>query len=292
MEIVEHRSFGRAATVLGMTQPALSRRIAALERDLGVSLFSRARRQIELTAEGTVFAREAIAVLAQAATAERVVRDATVGTTVHIKIGTRSISRFAIVPRAIRRLRERRPDISVSLIDPSFGSQIELLRKAAYDVTIIRGPVNLDPTLRSERLRTDPLVAALPDNHRLASRRTIDIRELAEEPFIELATYRAYGFKELVRGACANAGFIPNLLFEVDSTDALVIAVAAGMGVALMHDASADIPIEGIVFRPLRPKVGEIDLHAVWRADDRNDALAPLLHCFKQAAGSIKTKTV
>src|ERR1700676_3634855 len=94
--VVEHRSFGRAAAALGMTQPALSRRIAGLERGLGVSLFSRARSQIELTPPGERLAREAPAVLAQAAIAQRVLQEASHGSKGHLRIGTRSAARFAL----------------------------------------------------------------------------------------------------------------------------------------------------------------------------------------------------
>src|ERR1700685_2811135 len=79
MAIVEHRNFGRAAKVLRTTQPGLSRAIAALERHLGTRLFSRARRQIELTAAGELLWREAPALLAHAASAQRVMREAVSG---------------------------------------------------------------------------------------------------------------------------------------------------------------------------------------------------------------------
>jgi DNA-binding transcriptional LysR family regulator len=285
MGIVEHRSFGRAADALGMTQPGLSRRIAVLERDLGMSLISRARRQIELTAAGDVLAREAIAVLAQAANAARVLRETSHSTKSHLKIGVRSISRYVVIPDAILRLCAAYPDLSVTLSDPVVGPQVEHLRKGAFDLTVVRGPVNLNHGLRNERLRGDPLVVALPDGHHLAGASAIDVAELREEPFVEIALRRAYGYKELVRGVCANAGFIPNVVQEVDTLDTLAMCVAAGIGIALMHDASRELTIPGIVYRPLRPKK-MVTLQAVWRADDMNPMIAPFVHYLKEAAKS------
>jgi DNA-binding transcriptional LysR family regulator len=284
MEIVEHRSFGRAATALGMTQPALSRRIASLERDLGLSLFSRAHRQIELTSAGELFAREAIAVLAQAAIAQRVLTQASHGPKGHLKIGTRSSARYVMIPAAIRRLRTEFPDISVSLSDPLMGLQVEHVRKGVFDLTVERGPVNLDGGLRSERLRGDPMVVALPQGHRLAGASSVDVGDLSEEAFVEIALYRAYGYKELVRGVCANAGFVPNVVQEVDTLDTVAMCVAAGVGIALMHDASRELPIPGIVYRPLRPKPKAIPLQAIWRADDKNPVIAPFVQYLKEAA--------
>jgi DNA-binding transcriptional LysR family regulator len=284
MEIVEHRSFGRAAAALGMTQPALSRRIGALERGLGMPLFSREHRQIELTVAGEVFAREAIGVLAQAAIAQRVLREASRGSKGHLKVGTRSSSRYVVIPEAIRRLRATYPDVSVTLSDPLMGLHIEHLRKGAFDLTVVRGPVNLDGGLRSERLRGDPLVVALPRGHRFASASVVDIAQLSEEPFVEIALYRAYGYKELVRGVCANAGFIPNVVQEVDTIETLAMCVSAGIGIALMHDVSRELPVLDVVYRPLRPRQKTIALQAVWRAGDENPVIAPFVRHLKEAA--------
>jgi len=209
MEIVEHRSFGRAAAALGMTQPALSRRIAVLERGLGAALFSRAHRQIEVTSAGEVFAREAIGVLAQAAIAQRVLRDMLRGTSGHLKVGTRSSSRYVLIPEAIRRLRAEYPEVSVTLSDPLMGVHIEHLRKGVFDLTVMRGPVKVDQGLRSKRLRGDPLGVALPRGHRLARASFVDVGQLSEERFVEIGSSRSYGKKELLRGVCSNPWYIP-----------------------------------------------------------------------------------
>jgi len=281
--IVERRSFGRAAAALGMPQPALSRRIAALEQELGVALFSRAHRQIELTAAGEIFAREAIAVFAQAAVAQSALRDAALGNKAHLNVGTRSSSRYVVIPAAVRCLRSAYPEVSVRLSDAVAGLELERVRKGVLDLTVVRGPVKLEG-LRSERLRTDPLAVALPEGHRLATAPVIDVAQLSEEPFVEIALYRAYAYKDLVRGVSANAGFIPNVVQEVDAGDTLAMSVAAGIGIALMPDLSRELPISGIVYRPLRPKQPAIPLQAVWRAGDENPAIVPFVRCLKEAA--------
>lgn len=284
IEIVENRNFGRAAFTLGIAQPVLSRRIARLERDLRTKLFSRAHRQIELTAAGRIFAHEATAVLARAVIAERVLHEAPPGTKGHLKIGTRSSSRYVVILEAVRRLRAEYPDVSVSLDDSLPGLGVLAVRKGALDVTVVRGPLNLDRDLRSERLRHDPLMVALPDGHRLAGASVISVEELREEPFVEIAADRAHGFKELVRGLCASAGLIPNVVQEADTLASLAMCVAAGIGIAFMHDASRELPISGIVYRPLRPET-TVALQAVWRADDKNPAIAPFVRYLKEVAG-------
>jgi DNA-binding transcriptional LysR family regulator len=283
MAIVEHRNFGRAAAALGIAQPALSRRVARLERNIGVQLFSRAHRQIELTVVGRIFAREATAVLARAAIALRAVREAAHGTKGHLRLGTRSSSRYVVILEAVRRLRAEYPGISVSLHDlvPSVG--VHAVRKGELDLTVVRGPVTLYRDLRSEHLRDDRIVVALPRGHRRAHSSVISLADLRDEPFVEIAADSARGYKELVRGMCADAGFVPNIVQEADTLASLAMSVAAGMGIALMHDASRELPISGIVYRSLLPET-TVTLQAVWRADDENPAIAPLVRHLREVA--------
>jgi DNA-binding transcriptional LysR family regulator len=283
MEIVEHRNFGRAADALGIAQPVLSRRIARLERDLGMPLFSRAQRQIDLTAGGRIFAREATAVLARAAIAGRVLREASQGTRGNLSVGTRSSSRYVVILEAVRRLRTEYPGIAISLHDlpPSIG--LHAVRKGELDLTVVRGPVTLDRELHSEGLRTEPLVVALPDGHPRARASVISVGDLSEEPFVEIASDRALGYKDLVRGMCADAGFVPNVVQEADTLTSLAMCVAAGIGIALMHDASRELPISGIVYRPLIPET-TVTLQAVWRVGDANPAIPPFVRHLKEVA--------
>jgi DNA-binding transcriptional LysR family regulator len=283
MEIVEHRNFGRAAGALGIAQPVLSRRIARLERHLGMQLFSRVHRQIDLTAGGRIFAREATAVLARAAIAGRVLDEASHGTKGNLRVGTRSSSRYVVILEALRRFRTECPGISVSLHDlvPSVG--LHAVRKGELDLTVVRGPVTLYRDLRIEQLRSEPLMVALPDGHPRARASVISVGDLNDEPFIEIAADRARGYKELVRGMCADAGFVPNVVQEADTLASLAMCVAAGMGIALMHDASRELPIPGVVYRPLIPET-TVTLQAVWRAGNENPAIAPFVRHLKEVA--------
>ena len=283
MVLVEHRNFGRAAAAVGTTQPQLSRRIGALERDLGVALFSRAHRQISLTPAGELFLREARAVLVQAALAEQLMRDAARGVIGHVRLGTRSTSQYALVPGAIRRLREMHPHASVTLTGPLRGMLIEHLRQGTIDLAVVRGPVDLGG-LQAARLRSYPLAVALPEVHRFAGRSVVDAADLADEAFVELAWYQAFGYRELTRGYCARLGFVPRVVQAVDTFDMLAMCVAAGLGIGLMPDTSQELSIPGLVFRPLRPKPPAVHLQAVWRADDKNPVIPPFVRCLMREA--------
>jgi DNA-binding transcriptional LysR family regulator len=284
LALVEHRNFGRAATALGIAQPQLSRRIGALERELGVTLFSRAQRQISLTPAGELLFGEARAVLAQAGLAERLIRDAARGAIGHVRLGTRSTSQYTLVPGAIRRLREMHPHASVTLTGPLPGLQIEHLRQGTIDLTVVRGPVDLAGGLQAARLRSDPLAVGLPQDHRFARRSVVDAADLADEAFVEIAWYQAFGYRELTRGYCARVGFVPRVVQAVDTSDMLAMCVAAGLGIGLMPDTSHELSIPGLVFRPLRPKPPTVELQAVWRGDDKNPVIPPFVRCLMSEA--------
>jgi len=284
MAIVEHRNFGRAAKVLRTTQPGLSRAIAALERHLGTRLFSRARRQIELTPAGELLWREAPALLAHAASAQRVMREAVSGTRGNIRVGALSTSRYTLIPQAIRLLRELHPQFSVTVVDATPALEIEDLRDGNPDVTLLRGPLRADAELRRARLRSDPMVLAVPEHHPFAQRSVVESHELAEEPFVELAPYDSHGYRELGRGVCARAGFVPHVAQEVATIDTLAACVAAGIGLALMHDAAGELAVPGVVYRPVLPTPPSVELHAVWRANDDNPALEAFVECLVATA--------
>jgi DNA-binding transcriptional LysR family regulator len=188
---------------------------------------------------------------------------------------------------AIRHFRAEYPEVSITLSDPLRPFQFEQLQKGEFDVAVMRGPVDLRQGLCGERLRSDPLVVALPEGHRLARKSVVDVADLAQEPFVEIALHRGYGTKELVRGVCAAAGLLPNVVQEVETVDMLVMCVAAGVGIALIYDAGRELPMPGIVYRPLRPNQETIALYAVWRAGDKNTAIAPFVRNLKDAAESL-----
>jgi DNA-binding transcriptional LysR family regulator len=282
--VAEHRSFGRAATALGISQPSLSRRISLLERHIGAVLFSRERRQIELSGTGEVLLREARAVIAQATLAERILREAVSGTSGGLRFGTRSASRYVTVPTAIRSFHRMCPSVNVTVVDPVMAIQIDLLRRGMLDITVIRGAIKLEGGLRAKPLRSDPLVVVLPEDHPFATRGVVNVADLAGEPFVELTWYEDVVYKELARAVCAAAGFVPRVVQQADSFDSLLLCVASGMGVACVHDASHELPVPCVVYRPLEPEPPQVPLHAVWRDDDPNPALTPFVEALAAAA--------
>jgi DNA-binding transcriptional LysR family regulator len=283
LTIVEQKSFHRAAKVLHSAQPPLSRRIAALERDLGAKLFTREASQVRLTQIGLTFAEEARAVLAQADLARRVVADLGRGFNGHIRLGYFGSAGYVIVPAALTTFREQYPRCTVSPSELLSLRQAEALRTGVIDVALHRGTPESDG-LKARRLRSGRLVVALPKAHRLAKRDRIPMTELAREPFVALSAQATGGIPDLVRGVCARAGFVPNVVQEVDSIGILIACVAAEMGLALVNEGVRDVPFSTVVYREITPASPAVYVNVLTRANETNPLVPHLIDHLAAAA--------
>jgi DNA-binding transcriptional LysR family regulator len=283
LAVVEHKTFHRAAKACGVAQPPLSRRIAALERELGGALFSRNSRRTQLTELGAVFAREARVVLEQARVAQRVAADFNRGLTGHLRVGYVGSSGYTIVPLAMRSFRGAFPQTTITVEAILGHRQVEALRIGTIDVAINRGPVD-SSGLRVQRLRSDRFLLALADGHRLANRKRVPVTELVEEPFVALSPTPMGGTSDIVRAICANAGFLPHVVQEVDTYAVLVTCVAMGIGIALVSESIRSFSVRGVAFRELSPEPPAADLNALARASDTNPLIPVFVEHLLEAA--------
>lgn len=280
--VVDEGTFGRAAELLGVSQPSLSRRIAAMEKQLGVPLFSRERRQIELTHAGRALAREARGVLAEAQLAIDIARGAARGVSGHLRIAYRSTYRYRMLPRALRRLHDRDPDALVTVVDATMSEMFSLVRSREVDVALAIA-LGLPDDLASDVLRHSPVVAALPEDHPLARRARLELTDLKAETFIEVTATAVTDYPSVMRAVCTQAGFEPRIAITVDSADLLVACVAAGVGVALIYGDN-DIPIEGVRYFPLSADTTRVQFFASYRAENDNPLLRPFLRDLHEVA--------
>ena len=274
LAIVDCGTFSRAAQALRVSQPSLSRRIAAMERAIGATLFSRERRQIELTAAGRVLAREARGLLGEARAAIDAARGAARGASGTLRIGYRSAFRRRILPRAIAALRAGRPDSALVLSSASVDTMLAGVRSRELDVALYVSSIGVSD-LAVDVLRTVPIVVALPDGHRLARREVVDVRNLSREMFVAVSEADVPDYLTVIARLCERAGFAPHVVVTVDSADMKLACVAAGVGITLCFGEN-DGSIDGVTFRAIRPAGPPIQFQAVYR--DANDN--PLLHDF------------
>src|SRR5829696_8369374 len=219
--VAEELHFGRAAERLHIAQPPLSRQIRDLERELGTPLFERVPRGVELTAAGRAFLPEARLTLAQAERAQRTAQRAARGESGRLRVGFVEAATYSgILPEVLGFFRMHLPNIGLSLFEMDALQQAEALHDGRIDLGILHSaPADAERWLRAEPVYADPLVAAVPDTHRVAPnasprRRRIALDELAADPFVLFPRPTAPVLYDDVIARCRAAGFSPRVAQE------------------------------------------------------------------------------
>ena len=264
--VAEELHFGRAAERLFVAQPALSQTIKALEADVGVRLFDRSTRRVDLTPAGVCFLERARVILTTLDEAVAEARRIDAGEEGALRLGFIGSASFGLMPALARTLGEELPRLRLDLTGDLLSSQVAArLADGSLDVGILR-PVELAPGIGSRALRSEPLVAALPTGHPSGVPGTpVALASLAGEPFVAYPAPASAMATALV-DACRAAGFTPDIRAEVRETATLVAFVASGLGVALVPQGVAHLRIPGVEYLPLADEV-RIDLIAAWHSD-------------------------
>jgi DNA-binding transcriptional LysR family regulator len=230
--VADHGSFAAAAAELQYTPSAVSQQIAALEREVGVVLVERGPRGTRLTQAGVVLARHAAIVLGQLAAARAELDDLARLRGGAVRLAAFESAWTALVPAAVSRYRDAHPAVELHLAEQDPVEAVAAVRAGACDVAVVFEPNGADGLEGLQRtvIAQDPLWAVLPAGHRLAGEAAIDLRALAAEPWVAPTAFCA----GVVRGACAAAGFEPDVVFSSADYGAVQGFVAAGAGVALV----------------------------------------------------------
>jgi DNA-binding transcriptional LysR family regulator len=275
--VAEEEHFVRAARRLNITQPALSRQIQHLEREVGTALFTRVGRAARLTVAGQVFLEHARRLLATAEAAALAARRAGEGIVGQLVVGFVSPATYTVLPAAFRAFRERAPEVALELRQLSSGAQAEALRKREIDVGLLHPPVEGAPLLGLRVVVDQPFVAALPARHPLAGERSIWPGALAGEPFVIFPRRTGPGLYDGILALCQGAGFSPRVVQEAEQMQTIVSLVAAEVGVALVPASIARSWRDGVAYLELEGTDVRATLAACWRLDTENPAVGTFL---------------
>ncbi|MGW4111407.1 LysR family transcriptional regulator [Actinosynnema sp. NPDC004786] len=273
--VADHLHFGRAAAALGVGQPQLSQALKALEAELGVVLFDRDTRNVRITGAGEAFVADARTALSTVDAATRRARAAGRGEEGSLAIGMVGSSVLHPLPMIIRAFRARYPAVALSFTVLPTMSQVERLRTAELDVGLLRPPLpGPADDLELVPVSREPLVAVVPNDHRLAGRRRVDVRSLAGEPFVLFPRHLGPGLHDEITALCRRGGFTPRVAQEAVQMPTIVGLVAAGCGVSIVPGSSAAQPRPDVAFLALRPAVRLVDLAIALPVRGRSPAAA------------------
>lgn len=268
--VAEERHFGRAAARLHMAQPPLSQQIRRLEAEVGVELFTRTTRRVDLTEAGTAYLERARGILASVDTAADEARRVAAGAVGHLAIGCVGSATYSLLPALSRRLAQDLPGIEFSFRGEMLvADQVDALREGRIDVALLRPPV-ADRTLAVTTLREERLMVAVPTGHRLAARKRLRVADLAGTDLIVHSAGRRSAMYDVVRRLFADADLAPHIRHEVGETSTMITLVAGGLGVAVVPEPVEALALAGVRYLPLTGTArgtATVELGVAHRAD-------------------------
>jgi len=246
-------SASRAAELLGITQPAVSRAVSDLEESLGFGLYDRVRGRLVPTPEGQLFFRDvsnSFVGLDRLRASAAQIRDFGSGS---LRIASHAALGAALVPRAIASFRLKHPKIAITLQTPSSSAVRDLVVHQQFDIGLAADEVDLSG-VDSRIFGNFRALCALPPGHELASKAVIGPMDLHGIKFIALAPEdRARGRMSQI---LEEAGSRPEIVVETPSSSTVCALVLEGAGVGLINPCSAHGFAErGVIFRPFEPEV-------------------------------------
>ena len=227
---LEHMT--KAAEELQIAQPSLSKTIARLEEDLGVPLFDRKNRQLQLNQYGRLFLERVNRVFLELNEGKRELEELLERGQTQI---TLAVSIPRVLPQLVSSFLKTFPDIKFQQVLESTSSMKSLLEKAEIDFCISSVEI-VGTDIVWEPLMTEQIYLVVPPDHPLARREKIYLHEVKDEPFISMNT--GFGFRNVTDDFCREAGFVPNIAFEGDEPVVIGDLVRQGLGVAFVPEIS------------------------------------------------------
>ena len=263
--VAERLHFGRAAEALNISQPPLSRAIRGLEGRLGVALFARSRRRVELTVEGGRLLEEARRTIAQLERAVLELRSMASGEQGRLRIGFVSLADYGVLPGLLKAFKTARPGVTLALREMLSPEQAVALAAGDLDFGLLLPPVAGAVRLDHLVVQRERFVAALPARHRLArAPGKLAVSELAGEPLVMVPREIAPGLYDIVTGLAARAGISFNVAQEAIQMQTVVSLVSSGLGAAIVPASVANLGRRGVAYRELADRHPRLDLWLAW----------------------------
>lgn len=280
--VAEALSFTKAAAKLRLAQPSLTRQVRNLEDEIGVRLLDRSNNRVALTDEGHRFLFESKKILALCADSVSAVQQMNRGDSSQLNIGYVANLHYGLLPATLAAFRKLCPNVALNLFDMTSADQFQAIGGHRIDL----GFVGLRPAgaktdgLIFECVGHDTIQVAVSAHHPIAKKPKVRLADLASQFFIGMSEKIHPGKREWLIGCCQSAGFSAKILQEANGELTAIKFVADGLGVALFPSQIAELPHEGVVFRPLSPPLLR-ESTIVWRSDNPSKPLQDFIKIVK-----------
>ena len=288
VSVAERKGFREASRFLHVSQPAISKTLAQLEQELGVQLFARSGRTVQLTPQGEVFYKETLRTLQQADHAVETAKRAARGEIGTFTLGFCSVATYSFLPRVVQQYKALQPGVQLLLKEMNPPQQEVAFLRREIDAGITRLPFakKLAPDLAVKSILQEPLVIATSTAHPFTGKKR-KIDDLSEEPFILLQRDGAPNVYDAILGLCQKSGFAPKVAGEADVMHTLFTLVAAGQGIALVPACVMNQRPEGVRFMRLQHDDYKAELVLAWRKDSQSSTLPSFVRLMEQTRKEI-----
>lgn len=277
--VAEELSFSKAARRLRIAQPALSRAVQEMEREIGAQLIERERRSPRLTPAGAVLLLETGLILERLEESMRRVRRTAKGEEGELKLGYIGPPTRMFLARLLKEYQKRFPRVTVILEERTPERVWEMVSKGRLSVGLTR-PVLAHEALGLQTLllREEKFCAAVPKDHPLAKLTSLPWKKLAGEPLIILARREGAGSHDGIQAACDAAGFEPKVKHTPSLIGTILQYVEAGAGIGIVPESTVS---KNIALIPLKPQQ-TIPLVMVWSKDGDDPAVVAFRELVKE----------
>lgn len=236
--VVEHQGFSRAAANIFISQPTLSKSVKKLEEQLGVVLFERSTRKLELTDAGEIAYKQSLKIIDSTKELQSSLEDFLKVPTGNITFGIPPLIGATFFPKIAKGFNELNPKITLELIEPGAKKVERLIEKRQIDVGIVVLPVD-ETKFSVTPFIEEKFQLLVPTNHRLAEREEIMFSSLREEDFILFTP--EFSLHHLIIELCENrGGFYPKIAYKTSQWDVITGLVAEGLGISILPKSASD----------------------------------------------------
>ncbi len=289
--VAEEKHIGRAAKLLHISQPPLTRQIQQLEEELDVTLFTRTPKGMELTDAGELFRQEVKNIFALIEQATERTQKAGQGRLGRLDIATFGSGILDSIPQVLLAFKNAYPEVSIVLHQMDKGEQIKALRQKRISLGFNRMLSPL-PDISSELVTTEPLLLAVSSSDPIAQLSEVPFDRLREMPLILYPTGNRPNFVDKTYRLCQLSGFTPTISQEVGDAVTAVALVGSGFGVCIVPESATVLSLPGVVYKPFvgAPDEAFVDLSCIFRKDDESPLLQAFLNTVKQYRDSQMTR--
>ncbi len=253
--LAEELHFGKAASRLGISQPALTRQMQNLEKFVGSELLERSQRSVSLTAAGATFAERARETLQQHERSLEAARNVAARGAESLALGFESCAPFHDFPTVVEQFIRRFPATRLSSFLMSGPEQAEALTRHRIDLGFVHPPVPDHELFTFEKVMEERFIVALPSSHRLASRKRVPTVELSKEKFVLFPRALAPSCYDAIHRICGAAGFQPSIVHESNGVSVSLNLIPALGAVTLFPECVRRQDASGVIYRDLEGSI-------------------------------------